>query len=74
MGRMSDREFGIRVDQVEVTWGGFWGPPADTHRKFVPGLKHFTIDGEDVSEDEFRRRYTAAAEANGLPPLPEPTE
>lgn len=31
------------------------GYTADTYRVFVPGLKHYTIDGAHVSEEEFKR-------------------
>ena len=36
------------------------GNTADTHRQYMPGLKHFTIDGETVSEPEFMRQLEEA--------------
>lgn len=33
---------------------------ADTNRQYMAGLKHFLIDGESVSEHEFRRRLQEA--------------
>lgn len=36
------------------------GYTADTTRQFIPGLARYRINDEDVSPDEFQRRYEAA--------------
>lgn len=46
------RHLTIKVDQIETTYGGLFGGPADTHRVFAPGLKHFLLDGVEVSQQE----------------------
>lgn len=38
---------------------------ADTCRQMIPGLKHYRINGEHVTEQEFQARYAAAVADKG---------
>lgn len=54
------RTFECYTDMVEVTYGGIFGGPADTHRRFEPGLKHWAIDGVPVTEDVYMQEARIA--------------
>lgn len=51
VGHLECRQCGERVTP---------GYTADTSRQYVPGLRWFRINGENVSPEEFQRRYEAA--------------
>jgi len=56
-------KFEVKCDVIELTFGALFfpghyiSPPADTHRRFGPGVVHYFIDGEEVTREEFERRY-----------------
>jgi hypothetical protein len=45
-----------RTEAVEITIGPSpYGPPPDLYRRFMPGVTHYYLDGEEITEDEYRR-------------------
>lgn len=48
-----EHTYEIRVDQLEVTMGGWFGGQPDVTRRFVPGLRHYLVDGVEVTEQEY---------------------
>lgn len=48
-----EHTYEIRLDQLEVTSGGIFGGPRDMMRRFVPGLRHYYVDGVEVSEQAY---------------------
>lgn len=45
-----EHTYEIRVDEIEVTCGGFFGAPRDVMRRFVSGPRHYFIDGVEVDQ------------------------
>jgi hypothetical protein len=45
-----EHTYEIRVDQLEVTMGGWFGGQPDVTRRFVPGLRHYLVDGVEVDQ------------------------
>jgi hypothetical protein len=57
-GRISaimPRNFEVTTDMLEATRSGIWGGPADECVVMVPGMKHYLIDGVEVSREVFER-------------------
>jgi hypothetical protein len=49
--------FETGADPFEVTRNGMLGGPVDDERRFGPGVQWFRINGVNVSEEEFKRRW-----------------
>ena len=52
--------FEYEREMIDVTYGGLFGGEADTHKVYVPGLAHYRINGQLVTEKEFLRRLKKA--------------
>ena len=57
----------LRVERevIDVTSNGLFGGPADVFRKFMPGLVHYFVNDQEVTEIEFfhARFYRGLVEA-----------
>jgi hypothetical protein len=53
-------KFEVWCDTIDVTRDGTLGGEADSQRRFMPGLKHYAVDGREVSQREFERLWRLA--------------
>ena len=49
-------------EMVDATYGGWFGGRADTCMTYIPGLRRYRVNGQPVTEEEFKRRLAQAVE------------
>lgn len=54
-----EHTYEIRVDQIEVTQGGWFGPPSP-YREFIAGQRHYFVDGVEVDQQTYTERVAGA--------------
>ncbi len=52
-----EHTYEIRVDQLEITMDGTFGGTPDVMRRFVPGPRHYFIDGVEVDQATYEASY-----------------